>query len=695
MAPVGDTDTGVAAGRRPARLLLYLATVGDPHRLAVGPALAALAERTGLAFECHHDARRRGRHFGGGDPRRAPEGLPMGSPPAGGGHPEQVLWLATRYEILAVGDPASTLWPVLASAGARALARTADPAEVYGAVLTELDVAWDGTVLVLDGAPQGDHDAILAPYAYPAFFTGAPTIGVDVGCDAGLRARLEALGARRFVALGADRGRAGAFPGSLEPDEAPLGAGEGYAQWTARLARRHAGFGRGILLGDPELVAAQLPKARRLRLLPLYGQPQSAVLDAVPELVSAAREPVFGRQWDDRDFFTLARLGHGLQVVDPSPPFDAGHAVAGAVDVVVAEPPPEPDDAQLERWAREGRVLVTLLFWAGMLRELDCVTRLLDLVADTGVHGGLVITAETAEHAGRQRLSLLGTPVAQGGARGRLEPLLGSTGRGVAAEADLPAGRLAASLAEATQAIARVLPSELRPRGWWPLLDAALVNHRPSRIEVREGRPTIAYTPRDGEGAAPAGAAPRRGDVAIAPPAGAQPIRGRRDARGLVGAAVRASPLARAFEPRRPFDAQRPGPLDPAVAEAVAGAGLGHMWTKAGFGSPRAAWRRGDFVALPFTAGNWDGWSPFYTLSSATDLRRAERRLLRAGAPGWLASTIDSPLWALPGEQWERGGALHEIAVLAARGGSTGRLVPATPGTVARYARVIERSPAS
>jgi len=97
------------------------------------------------------------------------------------------------------------------------------------------------------------------------------------------------------------------------------------------------------------------------------------------------------------------------------------------------------------------------------------------------------------------------------------------------------------------------------------------------------------------------------------------------------------------------------------VADAVQSAGFSYMWSKAQFGRPRVVHRSGKFVALSLTAGNWDGWSPFYTVSAPGDLGRSERRLLRGG-PGWLAGTIDSPLWALSGEILERGSRLYEIA---------------------------------
>jgi len=162
------------------------------------------------------------------------------------------------------------------------------------------------------------------------------------------------------------------------------------------------------------------------------------------------------------------------------------------------------------------------------------------------------------------------------------------------------------------------------------------------------------------------------------------------DARKLVGDAVRGAGLDRFLEEWRPFERCRPGPIDERVADAVRAAGFSYMLTKAGFGAPRVVHRRDDFVALPSTAGQWDGWSPFYTVSRVGDLLEAERRLGAGGQPGWLVSTVDGPLWALPGEVWEHGAELHRIASLAAAGGRSGALVNVTPHVVARYARLLD-----
>ena len=657
------------------RLLLYLADASGPARLAIAPALAAAAARAGWVFDCYYDALRAGRHFGGPTPEDVPEGRASGSPFAGGSHQAKLLWLASRFQVTAVGDGASSLLPVLEVAGVDVLAGSPEPGQVYEAAFGALSVDIPSRLIVVDGQPQGPSGLIVAPYLYPAFFVEGPALGVDVSANEQQVAQLEVLGAKSIEALLVDEARAARFPRRLDGEVALTY--ETYESLTLALAERWAAWGTGVLLGDPELVAAQLPKAARLHLLPLHGRPQVLVLRRAERMIRTGREPVYGRQYDDRDFFELARLGHGLQVLDPSPPFDAAAAAAPPrVPAAVAALDLEPDDAQLEQWADEGRVLLTLLFWGGMVREIDCYGPLFDLVAETGLRAGLVLTAESLEHAGGTPLSLLSVPRARGGVLGLVEPLLGSTGRGVAAESLLPDGALATMLTEAREASARLLPADLVPRGWWPLLDAPLVPRRERPLAVRDGRPVVLLAPRS-----------ERGQRTVSDVAS----REHRDLRYMAGSGVRRLHLDSLFAERRPYELARPGSSDDRVAAEVRSAGFTYMWTKTSFGRCTPRLLGDDFVSLPFTAGSWDGWSPFYTVVRSSQLSRAERRLRRGGRPGWLASTIDSPLWLLPGELREHGHRVQELAVFATNGGSSGELVNVTPNVVARYARLLVR----
>ena len=475
-------------------LLLFLAHGGDPHRVAMAPVLAAAAERAGWAFDLYYDGRRSGRHFGGWEDGNRTEATGSGSLMAGGRHLDHALWLTTRYRVVALGDPASPLWPVVESCGECAL-RSTDPAAIYETAFRLLEQPLPEEVAVLDMAPQTPLGIVAAPFLYPRLLA-EPRLGIDVGADAGLRERLEALGARRFVGLCVDPVRARHFPGGLDAVEGKV-AGQSYASFSAGLAHRHAEWGRGTLLGDPELIAAQLPLAAAKRLLPLYGRPQTDVIDRAADLIRAGADPVYGRQFDDHDFFALGRLGRGLQIVDPDPPF----ASAAAVPLRIQEPPRpftdyEPDDETLRRWAAEGRVLSTLVLWSGMIRELHCIPRILDLVAATGLRCGLVVTVDSLTQSSPADLALLAVPEERGGVLGRVELLLGSTGRGVCAEGEMEAAELARLLTGARAEMASMLPSGLMPRGWWPLVDSPLGPGSTPRLHWEEGRPVLRISPR-------------------------------------------------------------------------------------------------------------------------------------------------------------------------------------------------------
>src|SRR5439155_26027913 len=240
--------------RRP-HLLLYLADASSPARLAIAPALAAAAARAGWVFDCYYDALRAGRHFGGPIPEDVPKGRASGSPFAGGGHEAKLLWLASRFEVTAVGDGASSLLPVLEAAGADVLAGSAEPGQVYEAAFGALGADIPSRLIVVDGRPQGPSGMIVAPYLYPAFFADDPALGVDVSADEQQVAQLETLGVESIEALLIDEVRAAGFPRRLDGEVASTHAT--YESLTAALAERWAAWGAGVLLGDPELVAAQ------------------------------------------------------------------------------------------------------------------------------------------------------------------------------------------------------------------------------------------------------------------------------------------------------------------------------------------------------------------------------------------------------------------------------------------------------
>jgi hypothetical protein len=272
------------------------------------------------------------------------------------------------------------------------------------------------------------------------------------------------------------------------------------------------------------------------------------------------------------------------------------------------------------------------------------------------------------------------------------------------------------------------IPAEWRPQGWWATMDPEMLplpapklpitpklQARWPFVQLRYRSPVSTAVvlppplPEEEEYPAPPRAggspAPHTGTVAGATSAapaseslarrpgtvaGATSNTRRPGLKRRLGDWVRERGLRAMLSPYRPYEFYAPGPIRQDMVEAVRGAGLRYMFSKAGFGAPPTVlYHDANFLALNYTVGQWDGWTPFETINSVDDLRRAEKKLLRARRPGWLVGQLDTCLWAFTGPIWERGAGLRAIADFVARGGNSGRLINVTPRVVARYARLL------
>jgi len=697
------TDGGLSPApvQRP-RLYLYLARYQHRQKNAVAATLAWLADQRQALFEVYYDSMRAGRHYGGGTPG------PFGLLPGGDGdlslltgglvtgarHAEALAAALQRFQttVFCSGDVAfANMLGVAAADGAAVVHRfdEGDLIGLYDAIFSSLSSPWPRSAVMLNATPEGLEG--IDAYLWPEIFYRR-ALGIEASApEADLRA-LQDRGVQRLLTCGIPPERQLALTrlGFAVEDLRLQEAGDDYAALTARVARRWEGRRRGWIAGDPVLASYWLPTACRERRAVVFGVPQSRVLDMIRDGLRSSVEPaVLGRQYDDSDFFTLSALGQPLQVIDPGrPPLPVLAAYPPRWCPAVAEPAAEdPDDEQLLAYAREGRVLVSLVFWTGMIREIENLYALMDLLAMTGLKAGLVLTVQSLAYR-PSPLDLVAVPRGQGGVFPGVEILLASCGTGAAIESLLTPEQLAAHLGTARQELARLgIPGAWWPRGWWATMDAPLVPlprwRRPKPVRWTGSLPypvQFRFHSRDGLQQEAAGHQPA-GDDTAQPAAWRERLRGR----------VRDSRLKGFFSEYRPYEDYGPGELGPELVTTIREAGFDYMLSKSGFGRrPRIVARDGDFVALNYTAGRWDGWTPFETVNDVSDLRRAERHLLSRRRPGWLLGGLDSCLWAFSGELWQAAPRLAAIARFAAEGGSSGRLVNVPPRVVARYARLMD-----
>ena len=682
------------------RLVLLLARYCYRPKNAVAATLAWMADAKGAYFEVYYDAVRAGRHYGGGSPgpfgllaTEGPDlGLLTGGLLVGARHLEALAAALQRFQttVICAGDVAfsNSLATIAGDSEARVqVVGEEDPVELYDAALSSLDVAWPGTAVMVDSAPSAALEGIDA-YLWPEIFERR-ALGVEATAAPGQLEALWERGVQEILTSGVSEAQQQALSalGFLVQDLGLIQPGEDYTAVTARVARRWRQQRQGWIIGDPVVASYWLPTACRERRTIVYGVPQSRVLELLAEdISSSAGPPVLGRQYDDSDFFTLSKLGQSFQVIDPGrPPLPVLLRAPSRWSSRVADPRRgDPTDELLMAYAREGRVLISIVFWTGMIRETENLFALMDLLALTGLKAGIVLTAQSLAYR-PSPLDLLTVPREQGGVFPDVEVLLGSCGTGAAIESLMSAEQLSRHLKRAREELGRLeIPAGLRPEGWWATMDAPLVSlprwRRPRPVRWTGSPPyyvQLRFHQRDGQGSG--------SDVEQARTGRRSRIEERLRWR------LRDSRLKELFSSYRPYENFAPGPLLPGLADAVRRAGFSYMLSKSGFGQPpQVLYRDGDFVALNYTAGHWDGWTPFETINHVTDLRSAERSLTARRQPGWLLGSVDTCLWAFSGELWHAAPGLAAIAEFAARGGASGRLVNVPPRVLARYARLLD-----
>lgn len=138
-------------------------------------------------------------------------------------------------------------------------------------------------------------------------------------------------------------------------------------------------------------------------------------------------------------------------------------------------------------------------------------------------------------------------------------------------------------------------------------------------------------------------------------------------------------------ESATPGDAQR------ALWQAIHRAGFEYVITSALPGPSRVLYREDDFVVLN-QAGKWFEASPFVRGWPQT-FAEQEQALVAADRPGWLIGAVDTPIHGCPiyaGRPFtDRDGVhprINEFFDYIEQGGVSGRVITATPRTLARYA---------
>lgn len=472
-----------------------------------------------------------------------------------------------------------------------------------------------------------------------------------------------------------------------------LSAEDDYLNVTYKYAKKWEKKADGWIVGDPILISHWIPTACHENLLALYSTPQEKIIKKMGDVIATKGSFIYGRQYHDKDFFELSKKQLPLQVIDPCrPPFQSVKHISYQWNTDTNQNgffEPEYTDGELLQFAKEGKILISPVFWSGMIRELSNLYNLMDLIAITKLKCGIVLTAQSFEYMMHPPLEMMTLPLERGGVFPCVEPLLGSCGIGVGIESFIEPEKIENSIKEAFKRIFnKVKNDSYMPKGWWTTMDADMralsFKKGPKPIKFMKYPPYVCIRFYD----------KARDEIAVSDNSNPGFIKKQiEQITNKIKQRIKQTHLIKFFESYRPYEFFEASELKHSIVNAAKNSGMQYMFTKSGFkDKPKAMYMDDSFIAMNYTCGQWDGWTPFETVNDVSDLIESEKKLLKTKRPGWIVSTIDTCLWAFSGEVWKRGSSLFDIADFCSNGGKSGRLINVKPYTISRYSRIIEES---
>jgi hypothetical protein len=673
------------------KLILYLSKLDHNCNIPIASTLAWISKTKGFLFDNYYDSYHQGVHFPGGDSRNLDEGKVTGGTVCGDRHFEEFYFLLHNFDVSVLSTGETIFSQIIKNLDIPIIGVSDRLSILYSQAFKYLDIPMPADIVMI-GSDFGKALSGLESYLYPEIYY-RQAIGVNDSISDDELADLYQEGGKVYC-IYVDEGVINKLVKARRYDVEVidrLKPSDDYLSITERIALRWKDKVNGWILGDPTLVAHWLPTACEEGLIALYSIPQEKIVTQLVDLISSKGRVIYGRQYSDRDFFELSKLDQCLQVIDPCrPPFQSVKHVGYDWDTNQGKEgfyAPEYSDEELRQFAREGRILVSLMFWSGMIREIANFYNLFDLFAMTKLKCGLILTAQSYEYMMHSPVELLTVPIQQGGVYPLVEPVLGSCGIGVGIESFIAKQRLEEDLREGLLRIRQKVKKEnYMPRGWWATMDTDLEKlswwNRPAPFRFLRYSPYLQIRFHAKDKKYNEDMHPRKD--------GASEFKESHYI-DKIKSFIQRSGLMKYFESYRPYEFYKAGQIKKDIIDTAESVGFQYMFSKAGF-NPKSEIKHVDenFIALNYTSGQWDGWTPFETINDVTDLKKSEHTLLQRNKPGWIVSTIDSCLWTFSGEFWKRGNKLYEIAEFCAQGGDSQKLVNVKPYTIARYARIID-----
>lgn len=449
--------------------------------------IAWIADKAGVKFENYLEAQRDGKLF-----------ARTGSTVLGGFHHQQFNYLNSVFDVeYIIFGEAPLFRSSIEVFNNEVIVETGSLTELYNAVLEKAKIKQVNGILFgpTSKSKINDKELEIGPYLYADIYNKQLlAFSVTSLSDSSPNSIKAIVGRKECIYLSDQEKRRllVSYPDAKEIDG--YANNDDYGTITLRIAARWKSKAKGVAFADPSAILSQIPKLCREKRIAVYAPAkhlksseiifngyQEAFSGIVAEVAKLTKETgnlvMVGRQTTDGDLIEWAKDGVCLQIMDPNRPAfpiveTVPHIWTKVGGTLYDE---EPDDDQLRKFAKEGKVLNSLFWHSGEMAHNEAMINLFDLISFTGIKFGIGVHAARYETA-PQLWEMINISRSRGGVRGYVEPVLYSGGMGIMAEINCPPSILTKHCNDSLSLIRNIARKEAIPRGHHAFLDSDLAS---------------------------------------------------------------------------------------------------------------------------------------------------------------------------------------------------------------------------
>lgn len=439
------------------KMLMFISQLEMLEVSVIIPTLSWVAEQAGMVFEAYLGSERDGVLF-----------AKTGSTVLGGNHFQQFNYLNAYYDICyCVYGPISLFDSSIQAFSKNVIVRTESIQDFYCGVQDYFGLEEEKIVLFdMEYTNDGTTSREFFPYFYPEVLFQQAW---------GYIGRKEDFPPEKIVSV-----------------VSPLSDTTSVETLSAEIAHRYEKQAKGVAFGDPDAILSMMATLCRDKYVALYGSANSkkvkdievsayteqytCVMEDIKQLTEITDNYVLvGRQIGDGDLFEWGKHGICIKIMDPNrPAFPSVSTIPYRwANTERCWDENEPSDEQLIQYAKQGKILSTLVWHSGEMAHNEAMINLMELASFTGIKMGI------GAHAARYQTSpqlweLLSVERSQGGVWGLIEPILHCGGMGVMAECGCPPEALKRHCVRAMKEIEEIAGKAGMPKGYMAFMDTDL-----------------------------------------------------------------------------------------------------------------------------------------------------------------------------------------------------------------------------